>query len=63
MVNSNTLKEFVGNYGIKKKKIVLIQNGVDFDEIKTSPELQEELKKSLDRFNETPLLICEMKTI
>ena len=48
MVNSNTLKEFVGNYGIKKKKIVLIQNGVDFDEIKTSPELQEELKKSLD---------------
>jgi len=34
MVNSRALFEFISNYGIKEKKIFLLENGVDFDRFK-----------------------------
>jgi len=46
-VNSNSLKKFIINYGIKKKPIVLIENGVDFNRFRISNNL-EDIKKDLN---------------
>ena len=47
MVNSKTLAKFIDDYGIKKQKIILIENGIDFNKfnLKRSPE---DLKKELN---------------
>jgi len=47
LVNSKTLFEFVNNYGVKNKKIFLIENGVNFKQftVKRAPE---EIKKELN---------------
>ncbi len=47
MVNSKTLKKFVLKYGIKEQKIILIENGIDFNtfkETKSPEEIKKELK-------------------
>lgn len=47
LVNSKTLFEFVNNYGVKNKKIILIENGVNLKQftVKRAPE---EIKKELN---------------
>jgi glycosyltransferase involved in cell wall biosynthesis len=47
IVNSNTLGNFINAYGIKKEKIVLIENGVNFEEFK-SKQPKQEIKNELE---------------
>ena len=47
LVNSKTLFEFVNNYGVKNKKIILIENGVNFKKF-TVKRASEEIKKELN---------------
>ncbi len=47
MVNSNTLFDFISDYGINERKIVMIENGVDFTNLKvnfTPNEIKKQLK-------------------
>ncbi len=46
MVNSKTLAKFIDDYGIKEQKIILIENGIDFNKFnlkKSSDDLKKEL--------------------
>lgn len=48
-VNSKSLQNFVSNYGIRKNKIYLIENGIDFNDFipsKTKEEIRRELNLS-----------------
>ncbi|MFX1588696.1 MAG: glycosyltransferase, partial [Promethearchaeota archaeon] len=47
LVNSNTLGNFIYDYGIKKEKIVLIENGVDFENFKSKQPIHK-IKKELE---------------
>jgi glycosyltransferase involved in cell wall biosynthesis len=48
-VNSKSLQNFVSNYGIRKNKIYIIENGIDFNDFvpsKTKEEIRRELNLS-----------------
>ena len=47
MVNSKTLAKFIDDYGIKRQKIILIENGIDFNKFNLKRS-SEDLKKELN---------------
>ncbi len=47
MANSKTLLKFISDYGIKRQKIILIENGIDFNKFNIK-KYSQELKKGLN---------------